>query len=262
MRREERQTLILDILYNKERVEVDRLAAKFNVSQETIRRDLTALAERGLLRKVHGGAVRFQTAQEDTFTLRSQVNHAAKARVGRYTARFINDGDSLFLNAGTTTAVFAEQLGEKEELTIVTNCARIADTLWNYERGHKIFLLGGLYNGTDTETNGSLLLNQIQNFRVDHAVLTIGAISKQGGLMEYRVEAAEIVRAMIQNAQRVIAIADSAKLDRSALFKIGDLHVIDRLVTDVLPSNQLTEALLEDGVELHVPDVIVESQTT
>jgi len=258
MRREERQTLILDILYNKERVEVDRLSTEFGVSQETIRRDLTALAERGLLRKVHGGAVRFQTAQEDTFTLRSQVNHAAKVHVGRYAAGFINNGDSLLLNAGTTTAVFAEQLGEKESLTIITNCARIADTLWNYERGHKIFLLGGLYNGTDTETNGTPVLNQINQFRVDHAVLTIGAISAEGGLMEYRVEAADIVRAMIQHAHNAIAIADSTKLDRSALFKIGDLGVIDRLVTDSLPSNELTEMLLESDVELHVPDILLE----
>lgn len=259
MRREERQTLILDILYNKERVEVDALAEKFDVSQETIRRDLTSLAERGLLRKVHGGAVRFQTAQEDTFTLRSQVNHAAKSRVGEYAAQFINDGDSLFMNAGTTTAVFTEHLIDKQHLTVVTNCARIAEMLWSYDQDHKIFLLGGQYNGTDTETNGSLVLQQIGLFRCDHAVITLGAVDVDGGLMEYRVEAADVIRAMIEQAQTATAIVDSSKLHRSALFKIGELSVVTRIVTDSLPSPELIQAIVEAGVELHVPDAVIEN---
>ncbi len=257
MRREERQTLILDILYKKERVEVDSLATRFDVSQETIRRDLTSLAERGLLRKVHGGAVRFQTAQEDTFTLRSQVNRAAKVRIGQYAARFINDGDSLLINAGTTTAVFAEQLGDKQGLTVITNCARIAAIMWNYERQHKIFLLGGLYNGTDTETTGSIALDQLRQFRTDHAIVTIGSVSAEGGWMEYRVEAVEIVRAIAEHSLDTIALADSTKLDRSTLLKIGDLNLMDRLVTDAFPSNELIEALIEADVELHVPDAFI-----
>ncbi len=252
MRREERHTTILESLYNDERVEVEDLADRFGVSQETIRRDLTFLAERGLLRKVHGGAVRFQTAQEDTFTLRSQVHHTAKVDIGKVAASFVHDGDSIFLNAGTTTAVFAEQLGTKHDLTIITNCARIAETLWNQNQTHKIYLLGGLYNGTDTETNGSLVLNQIQMFRADHAFVTVGAVSEVGGLMEYRLEAAEIIRAMAQQSRATTIIVDSSKLNRSALIRVGNLSLADRIVSDKIPSESLVQALEEAIVELVV----------
>jgi len=256
VKRDERHKRILDVVLQEDSVNVNDLAEIFGISHETVRRDLTALAEQGLLRKVHGGAVRFQTAQENTFALRTHVNRAAKVAIGRYAAQFINDGDSLFINAGTTTAIFAEQLIEKNNLTVITNCARVADTLWDTgETDHRIFLVGGRYNGVDTETSGSLVLGQLKLFQTDHVVFSLGAVNAQGGCMEYRVEAAEIIQCMLEQSRRSLLIADSSKLDKAALVKICDFDGIDRFVTERAPSSELMDVLEEQKVELHIADM-------
>ena len=253
MKRDERHTLILERLYYQDSVSVDSLAKEFNVSLETIRRDLTALADAGSLRKVHGGAVRFQTAQEDTFALRSQVNRAAKQAIGQYATTFINSGDSLFINAGTTTAIFAEYLTDKENLTIITNCASVANTAWHDgNNNHKIYLLGGAYNGVDTETNGSMVIEQIRLFQADHTFMTVGAVNAEQGVMEYRVEAADIIRAMMQQSRRATVLVDSTKLGKTTLAKICELHEIDRLVTERPLSENLQRSLKTNNVEIHV----------
>lgn len=257
MKRQERHTKILERLYHQDSVNVDELSMILDVSLETIRRDLTSLAEQGLLRKVHGGAVRLQTAQEDTFNLRSQVNRGAKQAIGYYATRFIKNGDSLFINAGTTTAIFAEYLDTKENLTIITNCASVAHTVWqDGSSTHKIFLLGGEYNGIDTETHGSLLIGQLELFQADHTFLTLGAIHNKQGCMEYRVEAAEIIRMMLSQSRQVTALADSTKLDKTALAKICNLNQIDRLITEHPVSDRLQTALERANVEIHIAGAI------
>lgn len=253
MKRDERHSLILERLYHQDSVSVDDLAAVFDVSLETIRRDLTALADAGLLRKIHGGAMRLQTAQEDTFALRSQVNRAAKQVIGQYAATLVNSGDSLFINAGTTTAVFAEYLVDKENLTVITNCASVGNTIWHDgNTTHDVFLLGGKYNGIDTETYGSMVHQQIRMFQVDHTFMTLGAVNAEQGCMEYRVEAAEIIRTMIQQSHRTTVLADSTKLGSTTLVKICDLSEIDRLVTEAPLSENLNMALVDSDVDVHV----------
>ncbi len=258
MKREERHLQILDLLNESERLNVDSLAERFDVSVETIRRDLTVLSEQGMLRKVHGGAVRFQTAQENTMALRSQINRQAKETIGQYAAQFIDDGDSVFLSAGTTTAIFAEQsVNRLQGLTVITNCSSVAHTMWgNNETDHHVFLLGGVYNGVDTETSGPLLTNQLRLFQADHAVVSLGAINDTNGLMEYRVDAAEIVRVMMQQARQRTVLADYTKLDKAALVKIGELAEIDRLITDRPPSAALQQALDRAHVDLHVTGLV------
>ena len=258
MKRDERHLRILELLNDRERLEVDALAEAFAVSVETIRRDLTTLSEQGMLRKVHGGAVRFQTAREQNFLLRTQVNRAAKEAIGQHMAQLIEDGDSLFINAGTTTAIFAEQaVHQRHELTIITNCTNIAHIMWgNGETDHQIYLLGGTYNGIDTETTGSQLINQLRTFQVDHAVVTIGALDAANGLMEYRIEAAEIIRVMFQQAQTCTLLVDNSKLDKTALVKICDLEQVDQIVTDRLPSEDLQEALSQSDVQLHISGLV------
>ncbi len=258
MKRDERHIRILDLLKDRERLEVDVLADEFNVSVETIRRDLTTLSEQGMLRKVHGGAVRFQTAREQTFSLRSQVNRAAKEAIGQHMTRLIEDGDSLFLNAGTTTAIFAEQaVHRRRELTVITNCAAIAHTMWGEgDTDHRVYLLGGAYNGIDTETSGSQVIDQLQTFQVDHAIVAIGAMDTANGPMEYRVEAAEIIRVMFRQAQNRAILVDHSKLGKTALVKICDFDTVDQVVTDRLPSDSLQEALSRSGVQLHVSGLI------
>lgn len=245
VKRDDRLQAILDLLNENERVQVDALSNHFNVSPETIRRDLSTLSEQNLLRKVHGGAVRFQTAQEHSFTLRTNLYLAQKTRIAQQAVQFVDAGDSLFISAGTTMAVFARELAKTHErLTILTNSALIANELWNRGQSeHRIILLGGLYYGGDSALMGEMTLAQIRQFHADHSFVSCGTVSAEQGIMEYSIEAASIVHAMQQYSRRTTVLADSSKLDKSALVNACALSQVTRLITDAAPSADLQAAL-------------------
>lgn len=254
MKRDERLQAILSLLDEKGQVEVDELASYFTVSPETIRRDLSILSEQALLRKVHGGAVKFQTAQETSFTLRTQHNLAEKLSIAEYATQFVNPGDSLFINGGTTTAAFARKVTQVvDHLVVITNSPVVANEFWNKgEHNHQIYLLGGSYDGADMDTVGNAVIEQIRQFHTDHAFLTVGTVSAIQGLMDYRVETAQIIRAMQQQARRTTVLADSSKLGRTALVTACNLDAVHRLVTDNLPPDDLAQALDKAGTRLFV----------
>lgn len=258
VKREKRLSRILALLDEQERVDVEELAQFFEVSPETIRRDLSAMSEQGLLRKIYGGAVKFQSAQESPFALRTQQYAAQKTSIAQYATRFVKPGDSLFLNAGTTTTIFARELVKQvDELIIVTNSPQIAHEFYNNGQSrNKIHLIGGTYNGAEIETLGSTVIAEMQRFRMDHAFITVGTISASMGYMDYRVEAADVTRTMVSRAQRATVLADSSKLDQIALVSACGLEEVNRLVTDSPPSDTLITALQEANIQLFVTGYI------
>lgn len=256
MKREKRLRLILSLLDEQGRVNVDDLAVHFHVSPETIRRDLSTMSEQGLLRKVYGGAVKFQSAQENSITLRTQQYAEQKTLIAQYAVRFVNSGDSLFLNAGTTTTIFARELAKKvENLFVVTNSPQIAHEFWNDgQTNHKIYLLGGYYNGAEVEILGLSVVNAIQQFRTDHVFLTVGAMNAAQGFMDYRIETAEINRTMVQQAQRTTVLIDRSKIDQTALVSAIPLDAVDRIITDIAPPDSLINALEKADIQVHIAE--------
>lgn len=258
IKREKRFSRILALLDEQERVDVEQLAQYFDVSPETIRRDLSTMSELGLLRKIHGGAVKFQSAQESPFALRTQQYAAQKTGIAQYAARFVKSGDSLFINAGTTTTIFARELVKLVDgLIVVTNSPQIAHEFHNNGQSHnQIYLVGGTYNGAEIETIGAAGIVEMQRFRMDHAFITVGTINATMGYMDYRVEAADVTRTMVSRAQRATVLADSSKLDQMALISACSLEAVNRLVTDSPPSDNLLSALQEAGTQLYVTGFI------
>lgn len=254
MKRDQRFQTILSLLDEQGHVEVDTLASQLDVSPETIRRDLSVLSEQALLRKVHGGAVKFQTAQETSFTMRTQDRLAEKLAIADFAAQFVKPGDSLFLNGGTTTAIFARRITQSiGNLVIITNSPFVANEFWNRgESRHQIHLLGGDYDGAEMDTVGPAVIDQIQRFRTDHAFITVGTVSATQGYMDYRMSSAEVIRAMIQQARRATVLADSSKLGQSALVTACALDAVDRLVTDSPPPDDLAAALDNAHIRLYV----------
>lgn len=254
MKRQERLQAILTLLNDHEHVDVGMLAENFDVSAETIRRDLGVLSEQGLLRKVHGGAVKFQTAQENSLPLRTHHNRSQKISIAQYATQFVHSGDSLFINSGTTTAVFAKELARRiDNLIIMTNSPVIANELWNKgESNNQIHLLGGSYVGTELDTVGSMTIEQIGRFRADHAILTVGTVSATQGFMDYRAEAAYVIRAMAEHAHSTTILADGSKLDKTALVTAFELGKAQKLITDSPPPESLAQAMDAAGVLLHV----------
>lgn len=245
---EHRQTEILDLARAHGRVFVDDLAAQFGASSETIRRDLNALAEAGALRKFHGGAQLPTPALENPFAVRLSEEAAAKRAIARHAASLFTAGDALFVDNGTTTLFFAEEMARYERLTVITNSVSVAGTLSGGNR--EVLLLGGHYWAEANETTGEPAIEQIKSFHVPHAVVTVGAIHPVHGVMNYTVHEAQISRAMIGQADRVTVIADHTKFGRSALTLVCNLKAVDRIVTDAIPAREMADAIERAGIEL------------
>ncbi len=251
---EHRRSQIIDLVGRHHQRSVEDLSETLKVSRETIRRDLTILEERGHLRKVHGGAINIQTASETAVAKRRTTYLDEKRRIGRYAAGLFSAGDTLMVDAGTTTAIFAQELSRLEGLKVITNSVEVATSM-SLQRGvNQVFLLGGGFYGEVGETLGSITVEQISQYRADHAVLTVGAIDSQGGFMDFDVEEATVAKAIIQQSRAVTVIADHSKMGRQAMAKVCDLSTVDRLVTDRAIAGSVNEALSAARVEVLVVD--------
>lgn len=248
----ERRQRIAAVVREASRASVDELAEMLDISRETVRRDLTLLSEEGVLRKVHGGAVHFQTARESPLDDRRAAARLEKLAIARRAAALFEPGDSIFIDAGTTTGYFAEALARVASFSVITNSVAIARELWAGEHRSDVYLLGGKYLGDGEEVLGPLAVEQIRTLHADHVVLTIGGMDGAGKCMDFNAEEAFIARAMIASARHVTVLADSSKLGRHALFQVCEASQIDRLVTDRMPERQLAEALRSAGVEIVV----------
>lgn len=193
---EKRRAAILQLANQKAELTVDEIADCFGVSKETARRDLTHLDAKGLLRRVHGGALRPQTASEANMVSRMEENADAKRRIAIAAARLFQENDTPMIDTGSTTTFLASALARIGRLTVITNSVTVATQV--SASGHsRVYLIGGEYNGGMGETLGSVSLDQIGRFRADYAVLTVGAIDPFGGFMDYDLEEAMVARAMI-----------------------------------------------------------------
>jgi DeoR/GlpR family transcriptional regulator of sugar metabolism len=251
MRPAARRDLIVDLVRERQRVTVDFLAEQLTTSRETIRRDLTELAACGLIQKFHGGATVPDVSgaglkTEGSFQARMQDHMREKRTLARRAAALFSPGDILFIDTGTTTAIFAEELCRLSRLTVITNSVSIAQMIVRGE-GNRAFLLGGEYNEDAGENLGTLAVEQVSRFHATHAVLTVGAIEPDG-VFDFNLDEAEIARAMIAQSRHVTVLADAGKFTKSALFQVCPLAAIDRLVTNDAPQ-PMVEALRVAEVE-------------
>jgi DeoR family glycerol-3-phosphate regulon repressor len=249
MRVAERRDRIVELIAEHQRMTVEALAHQLGASQETIRRDLTDLDSRNLIRKFHGGATVPSSVGEGAFQRRMVENLAAKRAIAAEAIQLFQPGDSLFVDTGSTTLAFAAELAQRDDLTVITNAVGIAQQA--SRGGSRAFLLGGEHRAEAGENVGSLVLHQLAGFSPEHAVLTIGGIAPDG-IRDFDLQEAEIARVMIERCRSVTILADATKFGRAALFHLCPLSRIRRIVTDAAPPAPLGQALRAAGVELIV----------
>ena len=257
LRPETRRGRIVDLLRAGAPVSVDALAAALAASRETVRRDLADLARQGLVRRFHGGAALPEPVGEGAFQIRLAEHPREKRAIGRRAAALFGPGDTLFVDTGTTSVVFAEELARRAGLTVVTNCLTIAQLVGGSGNGNRSFMIGGEYRDAAAQTLGPLAVEQIARFHAAHAVLTVGAIDPVG-VMDFDLAETEVARAMIAQAVTVTVIADSSKLGRRGLFEVCTLARVDRLVIDRPADRVLAPALQAAGIEV----IVAEPQAT
>lgn len=249
MKPEDRRAYLVDMVREHGRMSVDTLAERLKISRETIRRDLTELSDRGLVRKYHGGALAPETAGEGPFQARLSQNMHEKRAIARRAAALFESGDTLFIDTGSTTVFFAEELSVRSGITVITNSISIASIMARGSDGTRVFLIGGEYREEAAENIGALAVEQISRFSAQHVVLTVAALD-QSGAMDFDLQEAEVARAMIERAKEVTVILDSSKFDKTALFAVCPLAMIDRIVCEEPPSTQLADALRAASVEV------------
>lgn len=249
---QERHHRIVTLLLSGGRLRTDALAQTLGVSRETIRRDLLELEAAGHLKRVHGGAVGAEATPEIPFQQRARSQQLEKAQIARAAAALIHPGQSCFIDAGTTTLAFAQELAQVDGIRVITNSLDIARTL-NGRRTRDVTLLGGHLISDVPGTYGELALSTIERFVVDVAIISPVGIHAGHGLMNYEIHEAELARAMIARASKAIVLADHTKLGVPSRVVICDLREIDVLVTD----SEAEEDALSDIRSAGISEIIV-----
>lgn len=226
-------------------VSISELALFFDISQQTIRRDLKLLADRGQLDLVHGGATLFEPV-EAAFTERHEENAGAKAAIGRTAAALVRDGMVVFLDSGTTTLAVAQALAERRNLTVCTTSLSIALLLCR-QPAIRVHMLGGEIDPGEEAAVGVDALAAISRFRIDIAFLGGGGLSPDGEVTDFTRNGAEIRSRMASTAGKAYFVLDSSKFGRLTPIRIPGFERAKGIIVDRAPPPEISQALTEKG---------------
>ncbi len=242
----ERKTVILDLLMKEGKVGVSGLAKELDVTVVTARADLVALEEEGLLVRTHGGAV---PAQHPKIMARMQAEKGVKGEIAKAAAEMIENGDTIIVTAGTTTALIAKYLLGKKNIHIVTNNT----LLLSYARTNpqvRVTLVGGEFRPEEEGVVGPMALLAIDQFYVSKAFIGIDGASSKQGFTAHFVESADLVRKMAEQADQVIVLSDSGKFGKPGFARILPFSSADTLVTDHDFTPEFEEQLTAASVQV------------
>jgi DeoR family transcriptional regulator, fructose operon transcriptional repressor len=256
---EERQALIANLVSNLKRVTVAELAARFEITPETVRRDLDSLELARRLRRVHGGAVAIDrmSMSEPSLDERTTTRQVEKARIAAAAAQMIpaSRTGSIILDSGSTTALLAGHLtrwvpeNPGDQLLVITNSLPTAATLAANEQ-LQLHILGGRVRGLTGAIVGTSTTAQLESLRPDIAFIGTNGVDAEFGFSTPDAVEAAVKTAIVRSARRVVALADSSKLDEQTLVRFATLGDIDTLITDAEPSSALSAALEAADVEV------------
>lgn len=246
---EERQAQILKLLKEEHKVFVPMLCETFGVSPVTIRNDLNAMQERGLLKRTHGGAVlKNKTGYEENVEEKLTKNYTQKEKIAEAAAKYVEDGDIIALDTGTTMLAFAKKLTNKKNITIITNDINIA-ALFDSKEDITIIMLGGVLRKKHGCTLGAMTLNGLNGLRVDKCFLATNGLTAEFGLSTPDLNHAEVKKKLAETGEQTIVLCDSEKIGHNVFVKIVDVSKIDVLITDSGADEAEIIKLEEKGIE-------------
>jgi len=231
----ERRSQILTALETEARVLVPDLAKKFNVTEETIRRDLDKLQKEGVLKKTYGGAIRIGPATELPYRIRAEANKTQKLKIAEKISKLIKPSENIMLDASSTCVHIARKLKDKDKLTtIITNSVEILMECSTSDNINAIST-GGVLRGSSLSLIGSCAVHVLNQLTADKAIISCKGLDFEKGIMESSLEEAEIKRAMANNAEQLILAVDSSKFNRKSFAITLDLRRVYTVVSDHVP---------------------------
>jgi len=232
---------------------VSELAERFDVSEETIRRDARQLEQSGVIQKVHGGLSATSHKIEAPYRIRLRENAAAKQRIARKAAELVSDGMTLLIDSGTSCHWLARNLAAMRNLTIVTNSVEIAhEVLGN--PGQRLLLAGGQINPIHNAAFGPEAQAFCQRFAPDLTILSMGAVDAARGFLDFDPDEAAFKQSLLGHARRIVVLADHSKFAKSGFMQVASFREVQDLVTDQAPPADVLEAAAQTDTRIHLAE--------
>lgn len=251
---EQRRMKILELLQEEGSARVKQLCELFHVTEPTIRQDLQILSEKNFIVRDHGGAfLKSVPSQVRNLTLQRTENQEKKEIIARKAAEFINNGDSVILDSGSSVTAVAQQIVNKKNLTIVTNALNIALIL-GAEYGFTVMMTGGEFKPPTLSLTGDKAASFFAGLHLDKLFLACLGISAEGELTYPGLSDIPVKKAMIASADTVFLVADSTKLGRSAFASLGGIEQVDCLITDNGITEQYRTLIESKGVKIIIAE--------
>jgi len=244
-----RHERILSLLESRGFVSIGSLAKSFEVSEQTVRRDLNDLERRGLLTRYHGGAGLPPVAGDVDYDKRKRRHAKEKQRIAALVAAQVPEGATIFIDIGTTMEAVAEALLDHRRLTVVTNHLTVA-TILNRKRDFQVILAGGVLKHNDQATTGEATREFLEKFRVGYGIF---GISEDGDLLDFDFRDIGVSATAMKISRKRLVALDHSKFASDAMVRVAHLRDVDMIFTDAPPPTPLARMMRDEGVQLFVP---------
>ncbi|MBT6339307.1 MAG: DeoR family transcriptional regulator [Desulfobacula sp.] len=240
---------IISLINKNGFVTVEEMSKLYNVTPQTIRRDINFLDNEGYVSRYHGGAGPSSSVENVAYRHRKELLLEEKKKIAMNVASIIPDKSSLFINIGTTTEYVANALCDHKKLRIITNNLNVA-AIMSKNEGFEVIVAGGIVRSKDGGITGESAVQFIKQFKMDIGIIGISGIDLDGTLLDFDFREVHVARTIIENSRKVFLVADHSKFGRNAMVKLGSIREIDTLITDQKPPKQLMEVILENDINL------------
>ena len=247
---EGRRRKILELVEQFGQVTIQEVVKRFAVSAVTARGDLDALSANGVVLRSHGGAVRYEAAQDYPLKLKATLHRPEKSRIGQAAAQLVQPNETIILDSGTTTAEIAKALKRARlKISVITSALNIANEL--ADAGDiSLFMLGGLLRTVSYSFVGPQAEAMLRELHADRLFLAVDGLHPEAGPFTPDVLEAQLNGLMMKVSREVTVVADSTKLGRRSLFRIGPIENVHRVITDTHAPEEFTDALRKKGVDV------------
>jgi DeoR family glycerol-3-phosphate regulon repressor len=253
MQRDARHASIVNLVRQRGFMSIDALAQHFNVTPQTVRRDINELSDQDLVQRYHGGAGLASSVENTAYTTRRVQQLAEKQRIAELCAQHIPNDSSLFINIGTTNEEVARALLKHSDLRVITNNLQVASILCE-NPAVEVIIAGGTVRPVDRAIIGEVTSDFVAQFRVDFGIIGISGIDSDGSLLDFDYREVRVSQTIVEHSRQVFLVADHSKFERKPMVRLGDIAMLDAFFTDRAPPQSVLDQIEKHDVRLYVAD--------